>query len=57
MDGKWKSGKLHGKAETNWADGRKLVGIFKEGGFWKGKEYNRFGKIVGNYIKGVFQGK
>ena len=56
-NGGYKEGLFNGKGTYNWADGRKLVGDFKDGSFWQGKEYNKFGKIVGIYVKGVFQNK
>jgi len=52
--GEYKNGIFNGQGIYNWQDGRKLEGIFKDGGIWNGKEYNKYGKVVGKYLNGVF---
>ena len=54
--GKTKNGKPNGQGTQTWSDfGDKYVGEWENGKRCNGTEYNKYGKINGNYVNGKYK--
>ena len=52
-EGEFKDGLKHGQGTWTSINGYKYVGEWRENKSWKGKEYEKKGKIIGKYVNGV----
>ena len=54
-EGEWKDGKPNGQGTETWPNGKKYEGEWKNGKRCNGTEYNKYGKIIGKYLKGKYK--
>jgi hypothetical protein len=55
--GSWKDGSYNGQGTFTYSDGGKYEGEYKNGYRWNGTEYDRYGKLIYKYVKGVLYDK
>jgi hypothetical protein len=54
-EGEWKEGKPNGQGRETRSNGKKYEGEWKNGKRCNGTEYNKYGKIIGKYLKGKYK--
>ena len=54
-EGEWKDGKPNGQGTETWSNGKRYEGEWKNGKRCNGTEYNKYGKINGNYVNGKYK--
>ena len=54
-EGEWKEGKPNGQGTETWPNGKKYEGEWKNGKRFNGTAYNKYGKIIGMYVKGKYK--
>jgi hypothetical protein len=54
-EGEYKDGKTHGQGSFSFLDGKKGVGEFRENKPWNITEFDKGGKIIGEYVEGVLK--
>ncbi len=52
-DGQWKDGKFHGQGTFTRTNGQKFTGEWKHNVFWNVIGYDKFGRIIKKYRRGV----
>lgn len=54
-EGEYKDGETHGQGSFSFPDGKKGVGEFRENKPWNITEFDKDGKIIGDYVEGVLK--